>query len=818
MPVLKDQAQEPQISSGQNSAWTFYSPNTDEGLNFEQAYSRLQSSNQKAFKEISADLFKTAGLTKNVQVHDAVGDWSDGAENSLLHVIKDPPSPEVTRYLAAWHGLLGNQKSVLHFESQEDGPDSVYQIFVPESSGEDVRNELSKFGIQYRTLVPTGQGHIVVIYDEKRSLRPNVEQFAEHYDATVREATGTGQYIGGATRTAARAAYRNIIRQFESTHQQVHQGGNKSNGAASAGASSASPAKFAASDKVEELYVADQKKRQQWWDQQRVRQQRVVKLSHMDSYRTPIWETEGYGEEKPPYSHHATWEKKLYTGYQNPDVRAGRIMPRRKVGNNTWLERLNDDEIGLRLHNTYVLRAHKNGAVTAHTGGWNTVTTRARLNEYAPPGVRFYSDRGRLMVSKLGRSIPFQEGMNVDEDKPFLDAPEPKVRKPKPKPQTPLFDAIPDAKLAARKAPEGGYVWRGMYYPGGKFLPAPSETQPITYESGSDKKEQLDYDPEVWSGREEADKWNAHAEQIKGGQGRAELTTPKGVTYKVRNGQDLREFVNAGGILPSVGSQPQQGYLFEGFEEKQKPQPKPSLWTAPSNEELMRYGVPLLTEKDRKTDLNHPRHLALLKDIQGDVASSLRSNPSLTDEHRHKYYSTMTEILHRIPSRGVELYLSHVKGIKWFPDHDKLTKWAIDTIAPEWKTVKGIKIAGAYCTNDPKYGRHILLDGGESLEPNTHHGTYSHELGHVFDGPKFSLSHTLEWMRAFDSDIVAGPHVLSNYAMTNPREGLAEFTRALYGAGPGEKKHRSQDYLAAVQRAFPNCSKFFMKHKLWPAS
>lgn len=38
--------------------------------------------------------------------------------------------------------------------------------------------------------------------------------------------------------------------------------------------------------------------------------------------------------------------------------------------------------IGVRLHNTYIVRFHENGTVTLHTGGYRTVTTKERINKF----------------------------------------------------------------------------------------------------------------------------------------------------------------------------------------------------------------------------------------------------------------------------------------------------------------------------------------------------------------------------------------------------------------------------------------------------
>ncbi len=56
----------------------------------------------------------------------------------------------------------------------------------------------------------------------------------------------------------------------------------------------------------------------------------------------------------------------------------------RKVGNNTYLEKLNDGDIGVRLHNTYIVRYTHDGKIILNSGGWRTVTTKARINKFIP--------------------------------------------------------------------------------------------------------------------------------------------------------------------------------------------------------------------------------------------------------------------------------------------------------------------------------------------------------------------------------------------------------------------------------------------------
>lgn len=88
----------------------------------------------------------------------------------------------------------------------------------------------------------------------------------------------------------------------------------------------------------------------------------------------------------------------------------------RKVANNTYMEVLSDGSIGVRLHSTHVVVAHKDGSVTLTSGGWHTVTTRDRINRYAP--VRMWSEKGVEYVTPEGsnQTHRFFDGMVLDSD------------------------------------------------------------------------------------------------------------------------------------------------------------------------------------------------------------------------------------------------------------------------------------------------------------------------------------------------------------------------------------------------------------------
>lgn len=66
----------------------------------------------------------------------------------------------------------------------------------------------------------------------------------------------------------------------------------------------------------------------------------------------------------------------------------GREIARRKLHNNTYLERDGHNLIHVQLHSTFIVTYDRTSPwVTIRTGGWHTLTTRDRLSRYSPAKV-----------------------------------------------------------------------------------------------------------------------------------------------------------------------------------------------------------------------------------------------------------------------------------------------------------------------------------------------------------------------------------------------------------------------------------------------
>jgi hypothetical protein len=94
---------------------------------------------------------------------------------------------------------------------------------------------------------------------------------------------------------------------------------------------------------------------------------------------------------------------------------------RKKLTHNTYLHETQDG-VAVQLHNTDIVKIHKDNTYTLNSGGWFTVTTKARINEFSP--ARLGQDKG-IWYLYVGQGqgqgwskerIPFHDGMKINGD------------------------------------------------------------------------------------------------------------------------------------------------------------------------------------------------------------------------------------------------------------------------------------------------------------------------------------------------------------------------------------------------------------------
>jgi hypothetical protein len=195
-------------------AYLFLSPNTEEQLTVADALQRLQSPIQADFRSLAGAILDQLRIGVYT-VRDGVGDWGDGAENSILVEFSRPADEPTLRYAAAWFGLLAEQKYVLTFRADPTGSDAVLDFDLPIQNLSALRRALDRQGISSRTLVPHSDGCHIVIFDVNRLHTAQLQRSALAWNVLIRVTPGRGLTVGDPTRIGARQLYHREIRRYE---------------------------------------------------------------------------------------------------------------------------------------------------------------------------------------------------------------------------------------------------------------------------------------------------------------------------------------------------------------------------------------------------------------------------------------------------------------------------------------------------------------------------------------------------------------------------------------------------------------------------
>lgn len=93
---------------------------------------------------------------------------------------------------------------------------------------------------------------------------------------------------------------------------------------------------------------------------------------------------------------------------------------KRKLANNTLIAHLGQGHIGVKLHRTWIVIYYPDGNIELNSGGYQTVTTKQRMNELLPPWLGVVQRRGDWFLHNTitGQSVPFHDGEVVDGVRP----------------------------------------------------------------------------------------------------------------------------------------------------------------------------------------------------------------------------------------------------------------------------------------------------------------------------------------------------------------------------------------------------------------
>lgn len=177
-------------------------------INFDRAVRNLTSADQASFK------LKVKELAPDATVVNAVGDWADGAENSVAAIFNYNKPVEELRRIAASAGLARDQKAALWWTTDPKGQDAVHFVQWPKDvSIADARQAMIDAGLENRTLTQTPDGVQGFVFDGGQQALNNIEKLHEHStNPSIESSAATGEFPGDfSSRAAARRAYRDIL-------------------------------------------------------------------------------------------------------------------------------------------------------------------------------------------------------------------------------------------------------------------------------------------------------------------------------------------------------------------------------------------------------------------------------------------------------------------------------------------------------------------------------------------------------------------------------------------------------------------------------
>ena len=86
----------------------------------------------------------------------------------------------------------------------------------------------------------------------------------------------------------------------------------------------------------------------------------------------------------------------------------------RKIGYETYIEQLSPFEVGIKYHNTHIVKMDVTDVMTITSGGWDTPTTKDRLNQFLScRGVHIYQKKFQWYIVGTNDTMTYVDGMQV---------------------------------------------------------------------------------------------------------------------------------------------------------------------------------------------------------------------------------------------------------------------------------------------------------------------------------------------------------------------------------------------------------------------
>jgi len=99
------------------------------------------------------------------------------------------------------------------------------------------------------------------------------------------------------------------------------------------------------------------------------------------------------------------------------------------IGNNTIVHRLDDDTVAIKYHSTNILKINSNNVVTISTGGWETITTKDRLNQFLScRGFGIFQKKGTWYIRGNDKTFEYEDGIKISANGDLIIASANKIK------------------------------------------------------------------------------------------------------------------------------------------------------------------------------------------------------------------------------------------------------------------------------------------------------------------------------------------------------------------------------------------------------
>ena len=131
-------------------SYGFVSPQVKTGGNFEDANRWLGQEQHKKMTRTFNAIDEVDGFKDRITTKDAIGDWSDGAENTTYFY--GDLTLEEMKYNVARKSTAARQKQGIYFTPNEKGESELFRIAHEGKSAKEVKDAMEKAGIMFKTL------------------------------------------------------------------------------------------------------------------------------------------------------------------------------------------------------------------------------------------------------------------------------------------------------------------------------------------------------------------------------------------------------------------------------------------------------------------------------------------------------------------------------------------------------------------------------------------------------------------------------------------------------------------------------------------